>query len=253
MEIQPFYGDGKSPIYAPHIVVRVDPKDRERVLALAKRTAAIREVNDEASFSSARQLAGELKAMQNEIQDSKRAAKRPFEAILTAIDELAKDVWAHGKSEQERLLARLNSYVARLEAAQKAEEEKRIAQLRAQRDQAERKRREALGEQDLAKAAQAQVEKELAEELALCFANQPAKALVPEGRVNHKYSFKLTDLPKLIAAGNLHLLRWEIDHLACMDAIRTQLEDNPDKMPVLPGIEITREISVSVKARARSQ
>jgi hypothetical protein len=255
MDIQPYLGDGENaePIHARSLVVRVDPKDRERVLALVRRTGMVREVNDEASFAVARQLAGELKALANEIQDSKRAAKRPFEAVLAAIEELAKDVWAHGKSEQERLLARLNGYVAQLEAARKAEEQKRIASLRAQKEEAERKIREAQTEQDLAKAAQAKVERELAEELALTFASQPAKSLVPEGRVDHKYSFKLANLPELIAAGGLKLLRWEIDHLACMDAVRAQLERDPDKMPVLPGIQITREISVSVKARARTQ
>lgn len=255
MKIQPYYGAGpdREPIEAGALVVRIDPEERERVLALTGRTKTLREVSDEVSFTAARRLAGELKAMANEIQDSKRAAKRPFESILGAIDELAREVWAHGKSEQERLLGCLNGYVAKLEAAQKAEEDKRIAGLRAAKELAEAKIRKAEQEHNVSKAAQAQVEKELAEELAMGFAAAPPKALVPDGRVDHKYTFKLVDLPKLIANGNLHLLRWEVDHLACKDAIRSQLEKNPDKLPVLPGIEITREIAVSVKARARTQ
>jgi hypothetical protein len=248
MELHPFIGD--EMIAASSIRVRVEREDQERVTALLARTKVIREVTDQISFDAARRLAGELKAMDRDIQASKRAAKTPFEAILAAIEQLAKDIWAEGKSEQDRLLGALNGYVARLEAARKAEEEKRLAAEQARKEEADRRIAQAQLERDAAKAAQLQAEKEISESMDRMFA-EPPKALVPGGRVDHKYTFKLVDLPQLINNHRLELLRWELNHSACMNAVRLQLERNPDKTPILPGIEITREISVSVKAQGR--
>jgi hypothetical protein len=43
-------------------------------------------------------------------------------------------------------------------------------------------------------------------------------------------------------------LRVELDILACNDAVKAQLSIDPHTPPSLPGIEVTRETQVHVKA-----
>src|SRR5215469_13643579 len=236
MEITPYYGDGDDAlvIRPDRLVIEISPEERERVLALVGRAKVLREVTDEISFQAARRVAGELKGMEKEIYESKRAAKRPWEAILATIEQLATDVWAQGKAQQERLLGSLNGYVAQLDEAKRA-----LAQAKTT--------------EELAKAQQLQFEQELAADLDKSLAPPPPPGLVPGGRVAHPYKFKLVDLPAVINNHRLELLRWELNIPACNDAVRLQLERNPDRKPVLPGIEITQEISVSVKAQTRSK
>jgi len=255
MEITPYYGDGDDAlvIRPDRLVIEISPEERERVLALVGRAKVLREVTDEISFQAARRVAGELKGMEKEIYESKRAAKRPWEAILATIEQLATDVWAQGKAQQERLLGSLNGYVAQLEAAKKAQEEKKAAEQRAKEEEAKRAMAQAKTTEELAKAQQLQFEQELAADLDKSLAPPPPPGLVPGGRVAHPYKFKLVDLPAVINNHRLELLRWELNIPACNDAVRLQLERNPDRKPVLPGIEITQEISVSVKAQTRSK
>lgn len=275
IEIIPYLGS--EPIAATKVFIRVNPADRARAEKLIERTAAITSVTDELSFEAARALAGEAKSMLNEIDDSRKAAKKPFGAVERAIDTVATDIAKNVLEEHERLLGLLNDYVVILERMRRAEEkakadaarrereayEKKIAQAQAAqraaeleaqqaRDEATRLRlqEEALKNQLLAE--QQKLSQEMAEEIAR-IGEEPKKGLVPGGRVDHPLIFKLIDLPAVINSHRLDLLRWELNIRACQDAVRLQLELNPDATPSLPGIEITQETSVSVRAtRKRS-
>ena len=89
VDLLPYYGE--QPLTVGNITVKVRTSDRKRTAELIKRTSKeVTTVNDQDSFTAARRAAGELKASQNEIYDSKRSAKRPFEAVLQAIEDLSK-------------------------------------------------------------------------------------------------------------------------------------------------------------------
>jgi hypothetical protein len=221
-------------------------------------------------------MAGRLKALINEIEQGRKSTNRPFNAVLDAIAETASEVGDPVKNEHKRILDLLNGYVAKLEEARRAEEkakrqeaariqaehdrkirEAREAQARAElearqaQDEAARQKARADAQAQMLLAAQQQLAKEVAAEVAEELNRAPEKALVSGGRVDHKYAFRLTDVAATIRAGALRLLRWEVDHLACQDACRAQLDIDPNREPTLPGIEVTRSINVSVKARSR--
>jgi hypothetical protein len=275
MEIKPFYGD--QPLGVSQVVIRVDSEDRSRVAKLVARSSKLEDVHDKTSFEAVRQIAGELKAATNEITDSKRAAKRPFEAVLAAIENLARDILAPVQSEQNRILGMLNSYVTELEDEQKREERKRKEQERLAREQAARRIAEALEAKRLAQEKERQARDELEREraqnerirhelalaearleeqldLEIALMNQePPKALVADGRVDHRLRFRLLNPAETIKAGYGRLLRIELNILNCQDLCKAQLEMDPDNDPQLPGIEVSRETSVSVRATARIQ
>jgi hypothetical protein len=275
MELVPWVGT--TQLTASSVEVRVDPEDRRRVKEMLERWSAITVVNDDATFHAAKQAAGEVKALIDEVKASKAAAKQPFRAVATSIDNLAAEVGGPVEEESKRILSLLNSYVARLEAKQKAEEKARAeadrkrqeafdlklaeaakraadaelearkatdeaARLRAQKDAAERQ---------LA-LAQAQLERDMSDELAQLGNNKPKPSLVPGGRVDHPLKFELINVQETCDARHYRLLRWTLDIRACQDACRSQLEQYPDREPTLPGIKVTRDISVSVKASART-
>jgi hypothetical protein len=273
VEITPYVG--QEPVTATSVVVRVNPDDRARAEALVLRTGVINSVIDAGSFTAAQRAAGQLKALVDEITEAKRAAKRPFTAVGKAIDELASDVGTPVAVEHSRVLELLNGYVARLEAEKKEEQRKKeeILQKQIQAEQAKLKAaqeaqrvaeeaaRKAQDEvarvkaqedarQRAQDAEQAQLAAEMAREIA-AIGEQPKRGLVPGGRVDHKYEFRLVDLQACLRAGGWRLLRWELDKLACQDSCKGQLELNPDVAPTLPGIEVTRSISVSVRASAK--
>lgn len=249
MEIQ--YGQAQDAlvIKPTELVVRVPIEDKERVLALVGSAKILPAVTDEISAQGARHMAGRLKAMEKEIYGDKRAAKAPFEAILATIETLATNLWAEGKTQQERLVGSLKAFLDKQEKEREAALAKEAAERRAREQEAAAKLREAQRAQDLAKAAQFKAEMDLADELDRAF---DAASPPPPKPVPHKWKFRLVDLPAVINNHRLELLRWELDHLACQDAVRLQLERNPEKTPVLPGIEITKEISVTIKAQGRS-
>jgi hypothetical protein len=99
--------------------------------------------------------------------------------------------------------------------------------------------------------AQQELAKEMALEIAQIGADKPKRGLVPGGRVNHPFEFRLKNIREVIQAGCINLLRWELDIRACQDSVRAQLEIDPSREPTLPGIEVTRKINVSVRASAR--
>jgi pyruvate/2-oxoglutarate dehydrogenase complex dihydrolipoamide acyltransferase (E2) component len=274
MDIVPFYG--QEPLSVQHVAVRVNPADQERADALVLRTSAIVKVEDNKSFNEAKSSAGQLKAILNEIEIGKKAARQPFGAITEAINEQARLVGNPVENEHKRILGLLNSYVAQVEARQKAEERQRAEAIRLQQEEHDRKIKEAQEAQAKAEAqaraatdelarvkaradanaqllvaAQEQLAKEMAMEVAAIGSDKPRRGLVPGGRVDHPYEFKLKNLRETINAGCINLLRWELDMRACQDSVRAQLEIDPNCTPSLPGIEITRKINVSVKASAR--
>jgi len=274
MDLIPYIGETK--VVTDAFRVAVDPADKERVKSLLARSDQVQVVNNNDTFAIAKQVGGQLKAMLQEIGDSKKAAKRPFSAIETAIESLAKEVSSPVQAEHQRVLDLLNSYVEALERAEKEEQRKREEALKAQLAEQQRKLREAQLAQAKAEAEaraaidqaerlkaqeearhrqealqQAELEREMALEGAQ-IANQPAlkKSKMPGGRVDHPLEFTLVSVEAVVKAGNWRLLRWELDKLACADSVRAQREINPHAEPTLPGIKITQRVSVSVRASA---
>jgi hypothetical protein len=274
MEIQPYVGSEE--LTASDVVIKVNPADRRRVADLITRTKQVELVDDNNSFSTAKRLAGEAKAMLNEIEASKKAAKQPFRDMAAAIDQLVVEVGHPLVQEHTRMLSMLNSYVSELERKAK-EEEKRRAEAQRLKDaetqrqlqeaaqkvaQAELKARQAKDEADRLRAqkdvqarqlalAQTLLDQQMDAEIAGIGNHQPKPALVPGGRVDHPWKFELVDVLTTIQSGRLRLLKWTLDVRACQDAVREQLEDHPNDPPILPGIRCWQEISVSVKASTR--
>jgi len=250
MQILPYVGE--TIVSSGTVRIEVNPQDRDRADDLILSTSTISIVKDERTFKSARDAMGQLKSMLNEIIAGEKSAKQPFSAIVTRIGQLAKDVGLQVKAEHDRIQALTSRYVAALEAAEaKRREEARKAQAEAETQirQAQRAAELAKSEKEKARTqlqlAQAQVKHET-----LVADNQAreAQTLVPGGRVTHPWRFQLIDPEAVVKAGAKRLLRFELDLLACQDSVRAQLEIAPDKMPELPGIRITRETKVSVKA-----
>jgi hypothetical protein len=258
MKLIPYYGDKELTV--SDIVVQVSQEDRKRVTDLVKRTAAITQVTDKSEFTNARNAAGELKSLIAEITASKRSAKRPFEAVLNSVEELSKQVLEPVGDEQKRVLDLIAGYVRLLEEEAKEAERKRKEALEAQQrkhDEEMRKMRlqmEQASRDEAAKIAQGIERSEMLAnlELELAAMNQgPAKGLVPQGSVRHPFKFRLVDAEKTVKNGCISLLRIELNLLNCQDAVKRLLEIDPKCTPQLPGIEVTQEIQVSVRATSQ--
>lgn len=272
MEIVPHIGE--TPVNASTVSITVNPDDRRRSQELVLRTMAVLSVADEEDFLAARRAAGQLKAMVEEIEESRKAANRPFRAVETAVNDLAKEVAGPVLSEQKRILGLLNDWVKKQEEAAKEEQRKKDEALKIQikaeqakvqaAQEAQRKAEEAarlaLDETDRVKAQAEAERRRMAAELAQLSAEmaseisrigeQPKAALVPGGRVTHDWEFKLVDPVTTVKQGYRRLLRIELDRLACKDSCKNQIELNPDVVPSLPGIVVTPITSVSVRASA---
>jgi hypothetical protein len=131
-------------------------------------------------------------------------------------------------------------------ARRKAEELARAAQ-----DEAARQRALTDAARHEAQVAQEELARELAMEASMVGAEKDRRGLVAGGRVDHHYKFKLVNLRECINAGCINLLRWELDVRACQSSVRSQLDIDANREPHLPGIEITRDLNVSIKAAAR--
>jgi hypothetical protein len=275
MEIVPYFGE--QIITSSDVEVRVNPNDRRRAKEVVARTSAVSEITDEVTFSGARQAAAELKAMVDEIAAAKKQAKLPFASVERAIDNQALIVLTPVQDEHKRILALLNGYVEKLEAAIKAEQRRENEARRLAQEAADRKVREAQAllaeteaflrkaqdesQRTLLRAAAAEREnKLLQEQLAASLAAdvdelgkdlEPQRGLVPGGRVDHIYDFKLINVQQTCEARCYRLLRWELDIQACRDSVKSQLEGLPEIEPTLPGIQITKRLNVSVKAASR--
>ena len=271
MQIVPYVGN--TPIQTDTFSIHVDPADKTRVETLTLRASEIALVNNSETFAIAKHCAGQMKALLGEIEDARKASQRPQTVLRNAIDELAQNVAAPLAAEQRRVLGLMNSYVARLEAEEKAEARRREEALKAKLAEQERKVREAQEAQKQAEsearkaqdevtqlqlrqeavrrqeaAEDAQLAQELALEAAKIGKDVPPKAKVPGGRVDHVYEFELTNIQALIKGGGWRLVRWELDKMACKDAVKGQLAIDPDTDPTLPGIRVTRRVNVSVRA-----
>ena len=269
---------GEEVVTSSNVEIRVNPDDRDRAVSLVERTKKIVFVGGDLSFEEARQAAGQLKAMVDEIETSRKAAKTPFTAIGRAIDGAASGVATPVETEHKRVLGLLNGYVAKLEAERK-EEERRVAaakmlaqaqadrkvreaeeaqakaqkELQAAKDEIERARLKIVAQQRENMLLQEQLARELAADVEeLGKSEEAPRSLVPGGRVDHLYEFELVDVNATVKAGCWRLVKWQLDILACRDSVRSQVEMlPPDQEPTLPGIKITRKINVSVKAAAR--
>jgi hypothetical protein len=273
MEIQPYYNNEQ--LSPANVVVRINPDDRDRANALVARTAQILVVNNSDTLAYAKQAAGQLKAMLDEITSSRKAAQAPFMAVREAISNLAQTVGDPVEAEHKRILGLLNGYVARVEAEQKAEAQKHALAMRRQQEEHDRKIKEARDAQQRAEAdaraakdevqrekaraeanakmlvaAQEQLAKEMAQEIAEIGADKPKETIIAGGRVNHVYEFRLVNVRTTVKENCWNLLRFELDKLACNDSVKAQLEIDPDSEPTLPGIVITKRVNVSVKASA---
>lgn len=241
MKIVPYVGD--TVVSSDTVSIRVNPKDRERADDLILATSTITTVKDEHTFKRASDAMGQLKSMLNEILTSEKGAKQPFTAIVTKIGTLAKDVGVPVRQEHDRIQALCNPYIARIEQ----EEIDRRNALRAAQMEAERQIAEARKAADQLAMAQAQIKREAA---SAQLAEQ--KSIAPGGRVTHPWKFELVDPAATIQAGAGRLLRIEVDFLACQDAVRAQLEKDPDRVPTLPGIKVSRETKFNARATAAS-
>ena len=274
MQIIPYFGE--EVITASGVLVFINPDDRTRAKMVVELSNAVTQINDQDTFDSARQAAARLKAMLDEIEESKKDAKKPFGLVEKEIDKLATSIAAPVKDEQKRILGLLNGYVAKLEIAKKEKERKEAEARRLAQAEADRKVREAEEAAALAQAAlraarseieaskrreeatrrenqllQEQLARDLAadvEELGKPF--EPQRGLVPGGRVDHLYDFELVNVQDTVRVGYYRLLKWSLDIRACQDNVRSQLESNPDVEPTLPGIKITKRLSVSMRADA---
>jgi hypothetical protein len=245
MQLVP-YIDGKT-LATNKIVVQVNPEDQDRADEIVLQSSTITVVKDERTYSVAREAAAKLKNMLNEISASEKAAKQPFTAVANKIAGLAKDVGGSVKTEHERILKLCSVYVAKLEA----EEAERKARLHKAQAEAERKiieaRKAAVVSLEADKAqlaiARAEVERQQikAEQQEIA-----QKTKLVGGRITHPWRFELVDPYVTLGQGGYRLLRIEVDVLACQDNVRAQLEVNPDKEPVLPGIKVTRETKVFI-------
>jgi hypothetical protein len=267
---------GETPIDAATVSIVTDPDDQKRVDFLVSRCNAISRVDDRQSLTQARRLGGEIKALENEIQNEKKLAKAPFRAIENAIEERAKEIAAPLLQEKSRVSGMLAAYVARLEAVEKeaqqrreaalaaqvAEQQKRIKEAEEARAKAEAEAKAATNDAEVLRAsakaltakldaATAQLAREMAEEAARIGCGEPPRGKIPGGRVDHKYEYKVISIRDALKGGFLRLFRWEIDKLACNDEVRAQLDKDPDAEPHIPGFEITRTINVSLRASAR--
>jgi multidrug efflux pump subunit AcrA (membrane-fusion protein) len=143
-----------------------------------------------------------------------------------------------------RLEAEEREHKARLYKAQQ-EAEAKIAQARKAAAVAKTENEVALTQLNLARA---ELDREMIKTAGELAEMEKARGT----RVTHPWHFELVDPEATIRAGGKRLLRIEVDHLACQDAVKAQLEIAPDKEPTLPGIKVTRETKVSIRATAQT-
>lgn len=245
MELTPFYEE--AALSASRITVRIRTSDRKFAKDLVERTSKeINVVNDEASYTAARRAAAELKNLTKEIYSAKRAAKSPFEAVAASIEDLSKEIMQPVEAELARVIQVMTGYVRALEDKQKAAQKA----LKERLDQEEREHQERVKLLEETTRQQAELERSLELEVR-AMSTEPARGVVPGGRVTHPWKFKLRDAKETVLAGGIRLLRIELDVLSCQDSVRAQLEIAPDKEPTLPGIECYQDISITIKAASR--
>jgi phage host-nuclease inhibitor protein Gam len=249
MQLQPYYNQNE--LVTSEVTIRVNPDDRDRAEDLVLATSVITQIKDEKSFQAARTALGQLKALINEINDAQKSAKRPFTAVNNAIAKLGAELETPVSHEYTRIAKLVNAHVAKIEAAAQARlTALHQSQLEAQKrvEQAKELEAKAKNETELDYAKLNTARAELNQESLKTAVEAEDQVLVPGARVTHPWRFKLIDPQACVRAGGIQLLRVELDILACNDAVKAQLSIDPHTPPSLPGIEVTRETQVHVKA-----
>jgi hypothetical protein len=273
MELTPYIG--KEPVRSEAFSIVVSEADLARVTKMVGECSAVMVVGNKKSFDAAATIVGRLKTLINEIEAAKKTAKRPFVAVEQAIQNKAAQVSADLLTEYSRLGGLLDSYAAQVEAQARAEAREReakrraeiarleqiAAEARAAQAKAEAEAKAAKNEAERLRALEhakdmeatrldAELDRELASEIAN-LGNKKPVSLVTGGRIDHPWKFRLVDVKAAVEGGYWRCLRWEPDILACRDEVKAQLErKDPDAQPHIPGFEISRETSVSVRASA---
>lgn len=221
----------------------------------------------EANLAEVVQKAKELKSLEAQIEADKKAAKRQFLDINTALEDLAKQLRGPVLAQYDRL--------TKLLAAWKEQQDKLKAEaerLRRIKEQAEREAREraeaqreaerqALIAKQQASATQAElddatVERDLFEtgyqappppEPVDDLDYSPSSAPIPGAITTTRYKFTLED-PLAAYKFSKQIVKWDIQHLACMDVVRSLQERN---QPILiPGVRIETYTDVSTRGSA---
>lgn len=253
MQLTPYLGD--TPIETDKFRCEADPQATKRIASLVSRSWQITAITQEADAQLATRVAGEIRQMEEEINLAKRSTKGPIRAIEAGIEAVAKELLDPVLEEKKRISNLLASWVKQKEAA--LAEERRKAQEALQkaedaRRKAEQEARKAKDEVERFKAEQAMMEAKIiagmqAQQLAH---TEELKATLPGTKVSHPYHFKLYDLKAVVNAGLQNILRVELDVLACNDIVRGQLAQGKFE-PEIPGVEITQETVVHVRAAKR--
>jgi signal transduction histidine kinase len=254
MQLTPYLGD--TPIESDKFRCEPDPRAIQRITGLISRTWEITQVGTEAEAQLATRVAGEIRDMEEEINLAKRQTKNPIRAIENGIEAVAKELLGPVLEEKRRIGNLLSLWVQKKEAELAEERQKAREALRAAEEaqrKAEQAQRQAEDESARLKAEQAMIEAQIiagmqAQQLA---ESMEQKAKLPGTKVSHPYHFRLVNLKAVVAAGlEGIILRVELDVLACNDMVRTQLAQGKAE-PEIPGVEITQETVVHVRAMRR--
>lgn len=245
MQLVPYYNE--APLEPERVLVQVNPEDLKRCHKLIERSKETvpPTISNQQEFDVATRMAGQLKSLLNEITVAKKLAKSPFNVVLEQINSAATGLTDLIETEHKSVLAILAAYVAQLEAAKKEQERKQQEKLRLEQEEYARRIAEAKQQHDEQEMIKQQLEMELALEVADL--GYTERGLIRGGRVDHRWKFALTDMPALITSGHINLLRCELDYYACLDEVRAQLANNPQAEPIIPGVRITQETTVSVR------
>lgn len=253
MQLTPYLGD--TPIETDKFHCEADPKATKRIAGLLHRTWEITHVRDEAEAQVATRMAGEIREMEEEINLAKRQTKGPIRAIENGIEAVAKELLGPVLEEKRRIGNLLAEWVKQREAAMREAYRKGQEALRKAeeaRRRAEEETKKAKSEIERMKAEQVAMEAKIiegmqAQQLELA---KEGKATLPGTKVSHPLHFRLLSLKTVVDAGLESILRIELDILACNDIVRGQMAQGKFE-PEIPGVEITQDTVVHVRAMRR--
>lgn len=246
MQLIPLYQD--RPFDLSTLKVRPLAKDKERILEVVERATGVSSVTDKDTFTAAKRMVAELKGIQQELDLAKKLTKTPAQQFLNAVEGLAKELGEALIVQRTRIERMLNAFVERLEA----EEAARAAERKKKADEEAKRLEEQMKAARAANDAQAMEEAQIAAEMAADIAQMGLRnkeVKVAGGRIEHRRSFRLVDVKQVVGAGLWQCVRFELDHLGCNDVVRAQLEKGIE--PFIPGVEITLDTKVHMKASSR--
>ena len=237
------------------IRVRPDPKATNRVWQLQERSLKITQVTNATEAQLATRMAGEIREMEEEITFAKKQTKGPIRAIENGIEAVAKELLMPVLEEKRRIGKLLAEWVQKIEAElalerQKAQEALRTAEeaRRKAEEEAERAKNEAERLQAEMRVIAATMKSDLQADLAAKAEEEKPK--IAGGQIKRPHKFRLINPKEVFANGFMHVLRIELDILACQDEVRAQ-QARSILPPHIPGVEITQETVVHVRASRR--